>query len=181
VTFSPTSAASSSGTSSPGARPSGADRPQGGTVFLGSRLTGKTVTAPPGTVQLEHDRLGAEQQLLALPPAARASAEGDSCGISTCRGVRLSGTADRTSPTTAWPQASLASARTGTEPSSTSPLLHPGPKPGLISRSDLVVVQPGPLDTAALTAGPAEVPAHGWATISTTITAYRTRPSTVIQ
>jgi hypothetical protein len=102
-------------------------------------------------------------------------------GISTCRGVRLSGTADRTSPTTAWPQASLASARTGTEPSSTSPLLHPGPKPGLISRSDLVVVQPGPLDTAALTAGPAEVPAHGWATISTTITAYRTRPSTVIQ
>ena len=34
------------------------------------------------------------------------------------------------------PQASLASAHTGNEPSSTPPLPHPGPKPGLVSRSE---------------------------------------------
>lgn len=34
--------------------------------------------------------------------------------------------------------------------------------------------------TAGENAGSAEVAAHGWATISTTIAAYSTRPSTVI-
>jgi hypothetical protein len=94
-----------------GARPRGAGRPPG---------------AAPSSWALPTDRQDRDGTASGLR-------RGDSRGISPCRGIRPSGPPTRTSPTTARAQASLASAHTGNEPSSTPP---PWPKPGLVSRSE---------------------------------------------
>jgi Rhomboid family len=130
---SPTPAASSSGTSSPGGSSArGGSPPRAAPSYWALRLSGKTVTASPGALQLDHDRLGAKQLLLALPPAARASAE--VIGAESAPAV-ASGQADRRPgprrPPPA-PQVSLVSGRPGPNQ---GPLPHPGATPVPVSRS----------------------------------------------
>jgi len=103
-------------------------RPTPGAALPGTLASPRTGLPPAGCRELvARLRRGA---LLSVVLGARAAGR-TFLRNQPCRGTRPSGPPTRTSPTTAWAQASLASAHTGKRPSSTPP---PWPKPGLVSR-----------------------------------------------